>query len=71
MTHCLFVDDSAVIRKVARRILADVGVKVTEAASGLEAIEICLEDMPDIIVIDETLQDVTSADVIRLSLIHI
>ena len=32
MKHCLIVDDSSVIRKVARRILENFGFTVMEAA---------------------------------------
>ncbi len=35
MKTCLVVDDSRVIRKVARRILEDLGFEVAEAADGL------------------------------------
>ncbi|MBW8909767.1 MAG: response regulator, partial [Mesorhizobium sp.] len=51
MKRCLFVDDSSVIRKVAKRILGS-DMMVAEAASGAEAADICATDMPDVIVID-------------------
>ncbi len=34
MKKCLVVDDSSVIRKVARRILEDIGFEVTELRTG-------------------------------------
>jgi CheY-like chemotaxis protein len=34
---CLVVDDSRVIRKVARRVLEDIGFEIAEAADGMEA----------------------------------
>ncbi|TIO89286.1 MAG: response regulator, partial [Mesorhizobium sp.] len=37
MKRCLFVDDSSVIRKVAKRILGGSDIVVFEAASGLDA----------------------------------
>ncbi len=52
MKHCLIVDDSSVIRKVARRILEGFDFKVTEAADGNEAVDACRRSMPDVILLD-------------------
>jgi two-component system chemotaxis response regulator CheY len=49
---CLVVDDSRVIRKVARRILEDLGFDVAEAADGMEALAWCRTAMPDSILLD-------------------
>ncbi|MER8368716.1 response regulator [Mesorhizobium sp. M0833] len=65
MKRCMFVDNSSVIRKVARRILGGSGMMVIEAASGHEAIEMCAADMPDIIVVDGALPDMQAQDLIR------
>ncbi|PBB38465.1 response regulator [Mesorhizobium sp. WSM3868] len=65
MKRCLFVDDSSVIRKVAKRILGGSDIVVVEAASGLDAIEICSGDMPDVIVVDGGLPDMQAVDLIR------
>ncbi|MEP9373876.1 response regulator [Mesorhizobium sp. KR1-2] len=65
MKRCLFVDDSSVVRKVARRILAGPDLQVIEAANGSEALEMCSGEMPDIIVVDGALPDMASDDVIR------
>ncbi|MCJ2024534.1 MULTISPECIES: response regulator [unclassified Methylobacterium] len=51
-TTCLVVDDSAVIRKVARRIIEDIGYVVVEAEDGDTALELCAESMPDVILLD-------------------
>ncbi len=40
MKTCLVVDDSSVIRKVARRILEGLDFQIVEAENGEEAIEI-------------------------------
>lgn len=65
MKRCMFVDASSVIRKVAKRILAGPHMIVIEATGGAEAIGMCNAEMPDIIVIDNTLEDMTAVDVIR------
>jgi two-component system chemotaxis response regulator CheY len=49
---CLVVDDSRVIRKVARRILEDMGFEIAEAADGMEALAWCRAAMPDAILLD-------------------
>ena len=49
---CLVVDDSRVVRKVARRILEANGFKVTEAADGQQALETCRASMPDCVLLD-------------------
>ncbi|RWM30864.1 response regulator [Mesorhizobium sp.] len=65
MKRCLFVDDSSVIRKVAKRILGGSDILVIEAANGLDAIEMSSTDMPDVIVIDGGLADMQAVDLIR------
>ena len=52
MKTCLIVDDSRIIRKVARRILEDMGFEVAEAADGLEALAYCRSEMPRAVLLD-------------------
>ena len=52
MKTCLVVDDSSVIRKVARRILEDLSFTILEAEDGQQALEKCQETMPDAILLD-------------------
>jgi two-component system chemotaxis response regulator CheY len=49
---CLVVDDSRVVRKVARRILEGKGFTVTEAADGQLALEACRASLPDCVLLD-------------------
>lgn len=49
---CLIVDDSRIIRKVARRIVEGLGFEVDEAADGSEALTFCAGVMPEIILLD-------------------
>jgi two-component system chemotaxis response regulator CheY len=46
------VDDSKVVRKVARRILEDLHFAIEEAADGKLAMAACLRRMPDVILLD-------------------
>ena len=52
MKTCLVVDDSSVIRKVARRILEGLDFQISEAENGEEAIEVCRQQIPDAILLD-------------------
>ena len=57
MKHCLVVDDSNSIRKVARKILQDAGLRVSEADTRRDALDLCAEAMPDCIVLDWQMPD--------------
>jgi two-component system, chemotaxis family, chemotaxis protein CheY len=50
--HCLVVDDSPVIRKVARRILENMNFLIMEAEDGAKALDVCAVHMPDAILLD-------------------
>ncbi len=52
MRHCLIVDDSSVVRKVARRILEDLDFEVMEAEDGQQGLDRCRHGMPDLILVD-------------------
>jgi two-component system chemotaxis response regulator CheY len=49
---CLVVDDSRVVRKVARRILEAHGYTVAEAGDGQQALETCRQGLPDCVLLD-------------------
>lgn len=52
MPYCLVVDDSRVVRKVARRIVEDLGFSCEEAEDGQKAYDACSQKMPDAILLD-------------------
>ena len=52
MKSCLIIDDSSVVRKVARAILEDLDFIVDEAEDGQEAFDKCRQEMPDAILLD-------------------
>ena len=52
MRTCLVVDDSSVIRKIARRILEEMNFQIVEAEDGEKALEICKRGLPDAILLD-------------------
>jgi two-component system chemotaxis response regulator CheY len=49
---CLVVDDSRVVRKVARRILEANGFEVSEAGDGQQALDACHANLPDVVLLD-------------------
>lgn len=52
MKSCLIVDDSKVIRMVARKILQELEFETGEAADGQLALDACLAKMPDGVLLD-------------------
>jgi two-component system chemotaxis response regulator CheY len=52
---CLVVDDSSVVRKVARRILERNGFTVREAEDGQKALEACRAEMPRAVLLDRNM----------------
>jgi two-component system chemotaxis response regulator CheY len=52
MKKCLVVDDSSVIRKVARRILEELKFEILEAEDGDQALETCQRQLPEAILLD-------------------
>jgi two-component system, chemotaxis family, chemotaxis protein CheY len=52
MKTCLVVDDSSVIRKIARRILEEMNFHIIEAEDGEKALEICKCGLPEAVLLD-------------------
>ena len=50
--RCLIVDDSRVVRKVARRILELHGFRIEEAENGAEALQVCRRNAPQCVLLD-------------------
>ena len=50
--QCLVVDDSRVVRKVARRLLESFGFTVREAEDGQQALDACRAALPDLVLLD-------------------
>ena len=52
MKTCLIVDDSRVIRKVARQIFESLGFTCEEAENGQVALEACQRALPEFVLLD-------------------
>jgi len=66
MKQCLIVDDSRVMRKIARKILQDLSFKIDEAEDGAAAIELCRRNMPDAILLDSHMPSMSGVEFLRL-----
>ncbi len=65
MKKCLVVDDSRVIRKVARQILEELDFEISEAGDGQEALEYCQVEMPDAILLDWNMPVMSGIDFLK------
>jgi two-component system, chemotaxis family, chemotaxis protein CheY len=65
MKTCLVVDDSKVIRKVARHILETMQFSVAEACDGQEALGQCKEKSPDVILLDWNMPVMSGMDFLK------
>jgi two-component system chemotaxis response regulator CheY len=66
MKTCLVVDDSSVIRKVARRILEALEFEIVEAEDGEQALEACRVKMPDAVLLDWNMPKMDGYEFLRL-----
>ena len=66
MKTCLVVDDSKVIRKVARHILEALNFNVEEAGDGREALDRCQAgELPDVILLDWNMPVMSGMEFLR------
>ncbi len=65
MKSCLIVDDSKVIRMVARKILQELEFETEEAADGMQALEACKANMPDAILLDWNMPVMSGIEFLR------
>lgn len=68
MKQCLIVDNSSVVRKVAKRILAKENFVVMESSGGSEGLGLCRAEMPDLIILDAMIPDMSYIDFISEAL---
>jgi two-component system chemotaxis response regulator CheY len=65
MKTCLVVDDSSVIRKVARRILEGLQFTIVEAEDGQQALDICIDQLPDAVLLDWNMPNMDGYEFLR------
>jgi two-component system chemotaxis response regulator CheY len=64
MANILVVDDSALSRRILRRMLEAAGHTITEADDGMLALEQYLLDQPDLVLLDMTMRGMHGLDVL-------
>lgn len=65
MKTCLVVDDSRVIRKVARKIVEDMKFNCEEAEDGLQAVKAVEAAMPDAILLDWNMPNMNGLEFLK------
>ena len=65
MKSCLIVDDSKVIRMVAKKILTDLEFETSEAADGQQAVDSCKTSMPDAVLLDWNMPVMSGIEFLR------
>lgn len=65
MVEVLIVDDSPIVRKVARRILEDMNAKTSEATDGNQGLAACALMMPHAILVDGNMPDLSGFEFVR------
>lgn len=65
MKTCLIVDDSKVIRMVARKILQELAFETVEAADGKEALDACKGKMPEAVLLDWNMPIMSGIEFLR------
>lgn len=65
MKSCLIVDDSRVVRMVARKILQELGFTTSEAEDGKKAMEACSKELPDVILLDWNMPVMNGIDFLK------
>jgi two-component system response regulator MprA len=65
MSKVLIVDDDAHIRASLRRTLAFEGYQVREAGDGTGALEVALDELPDLVILDVMLPGISGMEVCR------
>lgn len=65
MKSCLVVEDSAVVRQIAARIIQGLGLTTCETASATEGVELCRSQKPDVVLLDWDLPTMGALDFLR------
>ena len=65
MKSCLVVDDSKVVRMVARKILEGFNFSIAEAEDGQKALDSCRNRMPDVVLLDWNMPVMSGIEFLR------
>ncbi len=62
---CLIVDDSRTVRRIARRIIEEAGLRAAEAADGDEGLDACRSLRPDYVLLDWNMPRVNGIECLK------
>lgn len=62
MKNLLVIDDSAIIRKVARRVAEGQGLAVSDVETCADAIAQCEQQMPEVVLLDRGIPDMPAME---------
>lgn len=65
MKTCLIVDDSSIVRRLASKLLEEIGFECSEAENGQEALDFCAKKMPDVMLLDWNMPVMNGIDCIK------
>lgn len=65
MKTCLIVDDSKVVRMVARKILEELKFETSEAEDGQVALDACKAELPDAVLLDWNMPVMSGIEFLR------
>jgi two-component system chemotaxis response regulator CheY len=65
MKSCLLVDDSGLVRKVARRIIEALSFTCSDAENGMQAVAACSVAMPDAILLDWNMPGISGIETLK------
>lgn len=63
---CLLVDDSRIVRQIARKIFEELKFSCSEAEDGKKAYEACQANLPDAILLDWNMPNMNGIEFLRL-----
>jgi CheY-like chemotaxis protein len=61
----LIADDDRLVRTMVRDLLAELGHAVVEASNGLEAVEACAREAPDLLILDLLMPRLSGLDALH------
>lgn len=65
MKQVLVVDDSHVIRRLVEVVLGEIHLEVVSASTGTQACEYLARDLPDVLIVDVGLPDMSGWDILE------
>ena len=65
MKNCLIVDDSRLMRRLARKAVEPLQFNISEAENGQDALDQCRKAMPDAIMLDWNMPVMSGIDFLR------